>query len=396
VRLDPSIIAPHCAKAYANVHSASMDHPYALVCCTDDNSSSDKTEGFWSFLSSHTGSYEAALCSDKAGSVFGMKLSSFPSAWILPLIPLLLRMIIIAYQRVLHKVPCKDNNTWGVQRRFILYFFIMNFRGWALYILLNNLEDVVLEWMSSQYFQTKDSASDATIVAGTSTDMHGSKQSPTCWYQDYLYYENQRAKACYGQEFDFSDHVVLFFGQILPVAIFEILFCILVPLWNASPGDDCATEDGDDVADEGESSPLVAPQQTIGINNYSLTSERRVKRQNSRCSSGEAMFGYAAQILLFMGFLYLNVMTFMAVHHTASYFHTANEVVVGYVISLCVQLPLGYLILHMPKTKTRPVNDGENHGIECETSNPDQSMTHRIRTMIGFPSHRNESPLHKD
>lgn len=359
VRIDPSVIASHCVEAYANVHSSGIEEPYALVCCAGDQDSNNKNQKWWSFLSFHAGSYEAALCSEKPDTVFGLKLSSFPSAWILPLIPLLLRMIIISYQRVLHKVPCKDNNAWSVQRRFILYFLVMNFRGWALYILLNNVEDFVVEWISSKYFQNNFQTS-STTVSGNLI-----QQSSTCWYQDYLYYENQRTKACYGKEFDFSDHVVLFFGQILPVAIFEVLFCFLVPLWNNVRND------------ETQESSLLNYEEfqhtPVGKADKSLV---KTSKSNTR---GENVVLFGSQALLVVGFLYLNLMTFRAVHHTAAYFHTASEVIVGYMISLCVQLPLGYIILHLPGRK-----------VLSDSSVAKTSYTDRLRHLMGFPYKQEE------
>ena len=44
------------------------------------------------------------------------------------------------------------------------------------------------------------------------------------------------------------------------------------------------------------------------------------------------------------GFVYLNIITFLAIHSTAAYFHSSGEVLVGYIISLIIQLPVGFLL----------------------------------------------------
>jgi len=123
----------------------------------------------------------------------------------------------------------------------------------------------------------------------------------TCWYQDLLR-PSKRQIDCYGRKFDFSDHMVLFFGHTLPVMLFELLFCILVPFWRSQSF------------------------------SHSSSFRRRFLPRNVVTTALIALV------------VYFNFITLLAVHKTAAYFHTGCEVVVGYLISLVVQLPLGYVI----------------------------------------------------
>jgi len=141
---------------------------------------------------------------------------------------------------------------------------------------------------------------DALVTNAFSSPLEGNyllHDIPTCWYQDFLQ-PSKRQINCYGRKFDFSDHMVLFFGHTLPVMLFELLFCILVTYW----------------------------------------------RSHSSSFSLRLFPSNAARTLLIAAVVYFNFITLLAVHKTAAYFHTGSEVVVGYLISLVVQLPLGYVI----------------------------------------------------
>lgn len=50
-----------CAKAYVNVHSSSVEEPYAIICCPTATNTSTNTK-YWSWI---MGSYEVALCAGK-------------------------------------------------------------------------------------------------------------------------------------------------------------------------------------------------------------------------------------------------------------------------------------------------------------------------------------------
>lgn len=302
----------------------------------------------------------------------------------MPLVPLLLRLLITLYERIsqtsitaarqIATANISTHRGWKASlRRLLLYFFIMNFRGWGLYIFLNNLQDALLVFSSSIYSPNLLSSSDNT-----------------CWYQMYLINPKHVSKKCYGQDFDFSDHVVLFFGQILPVTLFEVLFCFLVPLWSST-------------------NTTTFP---LGRSSSSLSHITNIKKKNGSSIGFMQFIPHAIRYILFLlligGFLYLNFITFVAVYHTAAYFHTATEVIIGYMVSLCIQLPLGYILLHRHDAISNKKNNALiNHssssteGITTAStttiatvSNVDHtgSMTssvivvHRIRHFIGIPN----------
>ena len=117
----------------------------------------------------------------------------------------------------------------------------------------------------------------------------------TCWYRSWL---RQNQPECYGRIFDFSDHIVLFFAQILPIALVECL--------------DALTH------------PVVVKQKSGSTSHYSY---RRLLQHCSR-----------AMILL--GTVYLYVITLPGAFKTTAYFHTGAEMLAGYAVSLVIQLPL--------------------------------------------------------
>lgn len=115
--------------------------------------------------------------------------------------------------------------------------------------------------------------------------------------------------SCYGQQFDFSDHIVLFFAQSFPILIFEATVHHYSTLWpsNTSNGIELTTQ-------RGAESILIYILNTVMASCLSLL------------------------------FLYLNIITLLAAHSTTSYFHTVTECILGYVITLVVQIPLALLI----------------------------------------------------
>ncbi len=304
------------------------------------------------------------------------------SAWLLPLVPLLLRVLITLYERISQTTISAPRQSptnliihrgWKASlRRFLLYFLVMNFRGWGLYILLNNLQDALLVFFSSSTTKNRLPNSSSSL--------------DTCWYQKYLIHPKHVSKNCYGQDFDFSDHVVLFFGQILPVTLFEVLFCFLVPLWN-------------------NSNSSFSRSSSFSNN---TTTQKRISSNNGFAQFLPLFFRYIFLLLLIGGFLYLNFITFIAVYHTAAYFHTAREVIVGYIVSLCIQLPLGYILLH----RHRPSSNSQTKTIVVSSSSITEEITttattttttantventgaltsslivvHRIRHLIGIPN----------
>jgi hypothetical protein len=157
---------------------------------------------------------------------------------------------------------------------------LIQLRGWILYVALDELEDLFV------------------VSSG----------GEACWYEWYLHANYQR---CQGRMMDFSDHVVLYFAQIIPIALVEILHALFPPggggkyqsyYWCPSIG-------------------RLRPPTTI--------------------SSSYAPFVLRPMpviLSVWLGNLY--VVTFLGAFKTAAYFHTASEVWVGFVISLVVQIPL--------------------------------------------------------
>jgi len=96
---------------------------------------------------------------------------------------------------------------------------------------------------------------------------------------------------------DFSDHVVLYFAQILPIALVEIIHSFSVPYWTET----LRRKGG---FQEQDISALVVP----------------------------------VVLILCLANLYL--VTFLGAYKTAAYFHTGPEVFMGFLVSLVIQIPL--------------------------------------------------------
>ena len=141
------------------------------------------------------------------------------------------------------------------------------------------------------------------------------RESPnlgSCWYTHLLKKRLQDSDSCYGLKFDFSDHIVLFFSHSFPIIIFEALFCFLFPF---------------------------------------LPLKSRIKVTSDQTIAHAQEYSFLHWVLntilpvgLLVIFVYLNIITLLAVHSTAAYFHSVGEVIMGYLISLVVQLPVGWII----------------------------------------------------
>lgn len=156
-------------------------------------------------------------------------------------------------------------------RRLCLYIALLNGRGWILYVLFNEVEDHFL----------------------TSSIDHA-----PCWYNGWL---QPVQEMCVGRTFDFSDHVVLYYAQILPIALIETLYAFQYPYWV------------NDVSTKKQSNLMRIPQ-------------------------------LALPIVLVASHAYLQFITATGAYKTAAYFHTPGEVVAGFVVSLVLAMPL--LLLH--------------------------------------------------
>jgi hypothetical protein len=222
--------------------------------------------------------------------LFARRLAKFPEAWLLPLFPVLIRGAWHALQLlVIFLLPVgtsssleqstgsNNNNSHNnieynptVLRRVFLYLSIIQARIGILYLVLNSLEE--------------------RIVNNPGTD---------CWYQSML---PTSESTCPGRIFDFSDHIVLYFAQILPIALSEVLHSFVVPYWDTS------------------------------IRPNLVTAGERIGKKNR-----------VIPTLLLVGIVHLYVITLLGVYKTSAFFHTGPEVLVGYMISLMVQIPVSLL-----------------------------------------------------
>ena len=157
-------------------------------------------------------------------------------------------------------------------RRLGYYIILLNFRGWVLYVGLNAVEDMLVRPVDTS----------------------------TCWYHDWLRSDQPQ---CFGRVFDFSDHIVLYYAQILPVALFEFLHSMEYPYWK-------------------QSSPVASQLD----NRWSTISIITVQHLFPLC--------------LYSCMCYLYFITCLGVYKTALYFHTGPEVAVGFLVAQVVHFPL--------------------------------------------------------
>lgn len=128
-------------------------------------------------------------------------------------------------------------------------------RGWVLYVAFNEIENHMTR---------------------------GRFNLESCWYRPWL---ELTQSECYGRLFDFSDHVVLYFGQILPIAFMEVLYAFERPYWMTT-------------------SNSWYPKLLAGV------------------------------------MLYLYYITLSGAYKTALYFHTGPEVLGGFAVSLLIHIPM--------------------------------------------------------
>mmetsp|Transcript_9499 Transcript_9499/g.23062 ORF Transcript_9499/g.23062 Transcript_9499/m.23062 type:complete len:335 (-) Transcript_9499:916-1920(-) len=239
-----------CSKAYANVLASEMEEDGATICCPTQRDS------------------RGGICDSIPWYLpIARRLTKLPEAWLIPLFPLLIRAVVqfLSRQRT---PPASDDgtalkrqkeiNTLAI-RRLLLYFGLMQLRGFILYLLFDAIEDQIV---------------------GSGGD--------ACWYDGVL---RSFQSVCKGRATDFSDHVVLVFAQLLPIPLTEVLFSFVAPFW----------------------------------------------RDRGR-------YGRVAPTLLVTGLVYIYGICFLGTYKTAAHFHTQLEIILGYLISLVVQIPL-FLVL---------------------------------------------------
>jgi hypothetical protein len=231
----PANLGETCKKGFVNVLAKTRDEIGAAICCDDDASN---TSSLLLCVHAHPYLYK--------------QLTRLPGAMVLPLVPFVLRQITVLIETMDSGLPTEKMKISLV--RLSLYLAVFMFRTFVLFLGANMLEHALV-----------DSAVEV------------------CWYSDL----HRGPSSCHGSRFDFSDHTVLYFGQILPIALFEFLHIFVSHHWNST---------------------------------WKFTMS-----------------------VLFCYLPYLYYITLYGEFNTAAYFHTGSEIAVGYVISLLIQVPLAYL-----------------------------------------------------
>ena len=181
----------------------------------------------------------------------------------------------------LRKFLSTGNMSWellpgSLMRRLGLYLVLLMTRGWVLHVAFNAIEDRIV----------------------------GPLPCGSCWYRDWLVPTD--APTCHGRVFDFSDHIVLYFSQILPIALLEVLHALEHPYWNK------------------HTSTRLSPYL------HSTVSDSTAVEVTRRL----------VPVTLIGEMMYLYFITFLGVYRTATYFHAGSEIVTGWAVSLLIHVPL--------------------------------------------------------
>jgi len=187
------------------------------------------------------------------------RLTKFPDAWLLPLFPLFIRYISDAAHTIARETSHFTVFSKKSFFRLALYVAVLFLRGFVLYLGVNAIEGAII------------------------------KDAPeSCWHDDWM---KEGTSSCRGYEFDYSDHVVLYFGQMLALPLAEVMHSLYIDqFW-------------------GESTKVCGTRT------------------------------WYPKILVVV-LVYLYFITFLNAYLTASYFHTGLEIAVGYFVSLLIQIPL--------------------------------------------------------
>lgn len=170
-------------------------------------------------------------------------LTKFPQSWTYTVIPLLFRigtgLLIVMSKAIFNSgrngkttsLPHPSTISTSVRRLFF-YFMVMQFRGWVLYVFMN---EILMKKLLLSFIPLS--------AMGTITNKQQEGQGE-CWYSNLVHQQkaNYEGDECYGQEFDFSDHIVLFFAHYFPIMIFEAIFCVLYPFWTMHHHDKTTVE----------------------------------------------------------------------------------------------------------------------------------------------------------
>ncbi|MGK3741401.1 MAG: hypothetical protein ACI90V_008254 [Bacillariaceae sp.] len=258
-----------CRKAYVDVYASSIDE---LICCMSANDDDDDDDD--------------GICRSMPWYLYLVKrLARFPEAILIPLFPLLVRGIyylvtqcqqrrgvVVASSSDSVEFKRQQEINTLTRRRFFLYIGLTQIRWWVLHLLFGAIEYQIV-----------------VHVAGGGDDDNG------CWYDSLLRGGNHNS--CKGKAFDYSDHIVLYWAQILPIVFTETLFSFVAPFWRTT---------------------TTATATTTKL----LKTVRLVPT------------------ILIIGVIYIYIISFVGTYNTVAYYHTFPEVIVGYLISLLIQIPL--------------------------------------------------------
>lgn len=273
------------------------------------------------------------------------RLTRFPEAWLLPLVPWICSGLFLVQQQTVKSFP--STYMW---RRLGLYTTIMIFRGFVLYQGMNYIEDRLVRIHHQQ-----------------EGEVHN------CWYQNLL---RPDQSSCYGRAFDFSDHVVLYFAQIIPIALWETIigFITVTSLQSSISSSSSAvaapllvqssirksssltvmyrslssnfSDDGkqqqqqlqlldEHIGGGGNSGAVAAAHDDVAVS-YPSHERRRMKK----------MVWFIPQFLMLAIVFYLYLITMWSAYRTAAFFHTPGEIITGWILSCAIQLPLYALFQH--------------------------------------------------
>jgi len=308
IRVSTTKAFQHCQKLYVNVHAISQKETGAMICCNG-------TEDLYS--------YNGFLCSKKIKALPLIKtITRFPESWFLSLLPVILQLLIQSYTWIKNfmlntttiKNDCQNRVIRNSINRMIFYTVIMMFRGWCLYVYLNKIQNFLLN----------DSCqNDDNDWFGKSATCPKQSIQNNCWYAKFLKNTHSReftnASCNDARQFDFSDHIVLFYAHSLPLLWCEVLFYV----WSRN-------------------STNVNAYARI-TNSMPQKKERGVVRLKTLDVMLSFIFNRVFYWCMFALLIYLNLITLLSAYSTAAYFHTIQEVFVGYLISLVVQIPLGFV-----------------------------------------------------
>jgi len=210
-------------------------------------------------------------------------MTQVPTGLFLPVLPLLGRILVLLILRSRTQTKTTSSRTPRLdcmQRRLYLYAGVTVFRGVILYGLFDTLENTLIEY--------------STTTASS------------CWYDAFVPQHKHQRRPCAGSVFDYSDHIVLYFAQVIPIALVEVIFSF------------------------------------VEHDHYQQYQQQEKEEENSTATLVKWVLR-VQQLFLVLGFLCLYGLVVYFTYTTVTYYHTYGECLVAYLISMIVQFPL-YLL----------------------------------------------------